>query len=76
MRGRRGMAIGGNGIVRDGVGCPGPATSEWTGEAPVSPPIYKLHSKGADECVRPYVSIASAGLLAPLPALAQRMASL
>jgi hypothetical protein len=76
MRGRSGMAIGRDGIVRDGVGRPGPATSEWTGEAPVSPSIYKLHSDGADECVRPYVRIASAWLRALSPVLELLMASL
>ena len=55
MRAQAGMAIRG----RWSAGRPRPATSDWMGEAPVSPSINNFHWTWADECVRPYVSMAT-----------------
>jgi hypothetical protein len=64
MRGKAAMAIS----RRWSAGRPRPATSDWTGEAPVSPSINKVHWTRADECVRPYVSMTTVSpALFPLP---------
>jgi len=73
MRGLAAMAIEGDGDDWS-AGRPRPATLDWTGDVPVSPSINKVHSTGADECVRPYVSMTIAWPLAP-SLLRQRSAS-
>ena len=67
MRGLAAMAIEGDGDDWS-AGRPRPATLDWTGDVPVSPSINKVHSTGADECVRPYVSMATVSPApSPLP---------